>query len=169
MSVKMSKWYVMDPNCCTEGSDMCPLICGHVPSAHAFFKGEKGLLFCNWLSRCAHILVVLYEAAIVLQSKPINQFKGAATGPILSLTTNHMCLLHTLDFGICIQWSGCRNCFWLYLLLLLTLCLCRFPFHTQVMIPIRPYYRLSSLAITSVDACCLYIIIHNSMSCRTWS
>ena len=132
------------------------------------FKSKKVLLFCNWLSSCAHVLVALCEAAIVLQRKSINLFKDAATGPVLSLTTNHMCLSHSLDFGICIQWSGCRNCFWLCLLLLSTLCPCRFLFHTQVMIPARSYYRLSNLAITSVDRYCLYIIIHNSMLHKTW-
>ena len=131
---------------------------------------QKLVLFCNWLLSCTHVLVVLCEAAIVLQSKSINLFRDAATGPILSLTTNHVCLSCALDFdfGICIQWSRCRNCFWLCLLLLLTLCPCRLPFHTQVMIPTRPCYRLASLAVASVDGCCLYIIIHNSMSCRAW-
>ena len=168
ISMKMSKWCLMDPNCCTEGSDACPLICGVMPSVHAFFKGEKVLLFCNWLSRCAHVLVVLYEVAIVLQSKSINLFRDAATGQILSLATNHMCLLCSLDFGICIQWSGCMNCFWLYFLLLLILHPCRFSFHMQAMILMRYYYRLSNLDVSCVDGCCLYIIIHNSMSHRTW-
>ena len=129
---------------------------------------QNVLLFCNWLCGDAHVLVMLCEAAIVLQSQSISLFKDAVIGPILSLTTNHMCLSHCLDFGICIQWSGCRNCFLLCLLLLLTLHPCRFPFNTQVMILTRSYYRLSSLAIVSVDGCCLYIIIHNSMSCRIW-
>ena len=56
-----------------------------------FFKGEKVLLLCNWLWRCTHVLVVLCEVAIVIQSKAINLFRDAATGPILSLTINHMC------------------------------------------------------------------------------
>ena len=37
--------------------------------------------------------------------------------------------------------------------------MCRFPFHMQVMILMKSYNRLSSLTITSVDGCCLYIII----------
>ena len=93
--------------------------------AHAFyacfFKGEEVLLFCNWRSRCTHVLFVMCDTAIGLQSKSINPFKDAATGPILSLTTDHMCLLHSLDFGGCIQWSRFGNCFWLCLLLVLTL------------------------------------------------
>ena len=134
--------------------------------AHAictcFFKGE-GVIVFKWLS-VVHMLVC--GVAIVLQSKSINLFRDAATGPNLSVTKDPMCILHSLDFG-CIQWSRCRNCFWLYLLLLSTLCLCRFPFHMQDMILVRSYYRLSSLTIASVDGCCLYIIIHNSMSQRT--
>ena len=103
------------------------------------------------------------ESAIVLQSKYIKLFRDVATGPNLSLT----CLSCSLNFGG-IQWSWCWNCFWLYLLLMLTLCPCRFPFHTQDIILARSYYRLSNLAVTSVDGCCLYIIIHNSISHRTW-
>ena len=34
----------------------------------------------------------------------------------------------------------------------------------QAMILTRSYNRLSSLAVTSVDGFCLYIIIHNNMS-----
>ena len=155
----------MDPNCWTEGSDACPLICGCV-----LLQRWKLLLFCNWLSSCTCILVVLCEAAIVLQSKSINLFRDAAMGPILSLTRSHMCLSCSLNFGMCIQWSRCRNCYWLCLLLLSTLHLCRFAFHMQVMILMRSYCRLSCLAITSsVDGCCLYIIIPNSMLCRIWS
>ena len=39
------------------------------------------------------------EAAIVLQSKSIKLFSDVATGPNLSLTTDHMYLSHSLDFG----------------------------------------------------------------------
>ena len=133
-----------------------------------FFKGKKVLLFCNWRSRCAHVLFVLCEVAIVLQSKSINLFRNAATGTILSMTINHMCLSHSLDFGSYAQWSRCRNFFWLCLLLLLTVYPCRFLFHMQVMILVKSYYRLFSLAVASVDGCYLYIIIYNSISCRTW-
>ena len=57
---------------------------------HVLLQRQKVLLFCNWLSSCAHVLVVLCEVAIVLQKKSINLFRDIATGPILSLTTNHM-------------------------------------------------------------------------------
>ena len=135
---------------------------------HVLLQRWKVLLFFDWLSHCAHVLVALCEADIVLQCKSINLFRDAVTGPILSLTTSHVHSSCSLDFGISIQWSGCRKCFWLCLLLLLTLCLCKFLFHTQFMILMWSYYRVSSLAIASVDGCCLYIIIHNSMSYRSW-
>ena len=131
-----------------------------------FFKSESVIV--PWMVvSCAHVVVVLYEVATVLQSKSITVFRDTATGPNLSLTTDHMCLSCSLNFG-CIQWSRCRNCLWLCLLLLSTLHPCRCPFHMQDMILVRSYYRLSSLAITSVDGCCLYIIIHSGISCRTW-
>ena len=92
------------------------------------------------------------------QSKSIKLFRDSATGPNLSLTTDYMCLSHCLHF-ICSQWSGCMS--------VLTVSVasvdCRFLFHVQVMILTRFSYRLSSLASISVDGCCLYIIIHNSI------
>ena len=145
-----SKWHVsIDLLAC----DICACL----------FKGESVIVF-KWLS-LVHLLIC--EVAAVLQSNSIKLFRYTATGPNLSLTTDHMCLSCSLDFSF-VQWSGCRNCFWLYVLLLLTLHPCRFPFHMQNMILMRSYYRLSSLAITSVDGCCLYISIHNSILCRTW-
>ena len=59
------------------------------------FKGERVIVF-KWLS-VVHL--VMCEATIVLQSKSIKLFRDAATGPNLSLTKDHMCLLHSLDFG----------------------------------------------------------------------
>ena len=115
--------------------------------AHALcvwiFKDERVIVY-KWVS------VVMCEVAIVIQGKSIKLFRDVATGPNLSLTTDHKFLLHSPDFGS-IQWSRCRNCYRLNLLLLLTFCPCRFPFHIQVMILARSYYRLSSIAITSVD------------------
>ena len=46
---------------------------------------------CKWVS------VVMCEVAIVLQSKSIKLFRDVATGPNLSLTTNHTSLLCSLD------------------------------------------------------------------------
>ena len=132
-----------------------------------FFKGKNAIV--PWLTilwctcSCFAQLSSYYLSGAICQS-----VRDAVTGPILSLTTNHMCSSHSLGFGFPIQWSGCRNCFWLCLLLLSTLHLCRFPFHTKVMILTRSYYRLSSCAIRSVDGCFLYIIIHNSTLHRTW-
>ena len=157
----------MDQNWWTEVSGTCPLICWHVLFFACFLKGGSVIISCLIIS-CLHVVVVLCEVAIVLQSKCIRPFRDTATGLNLSLTTDHMYLLHSMDFGSSIQWSWCRNYFWLCLLLLSTLCLCRFPFHMQDMILMRSYYRLSSLAITSVDGCFLYIITHKSILHRTW-
>ena len=138
----------------------CPLICWSMPYVCASSK-LKELLCVN-----AYKWYIWWciKSAIALQSKYIKLFRDVATVP--SLTTDHMFLPHSLNFGG-VQWSGCRNCSRLNLLLLLTLHPCRFPFYMQVMILMRSYYRLSSLAVTSVDGCCLYIIIQNSISCRT--
>ena len=38
IGMKRSKWCLKDPNWWSEGSDACPLICGHMPSAHASSK-----------------------------------------------------------------------------------------------------------------------------------
>ena len=43
---------------------------------HMHLQRWKVLLFCNWLSTCAHGLVVLCEAAIVLQSKIYQSVQG---------------------------------------------------------------------------------------------
>ena len=64
-----------------------------------FFKGWSVIVF-EWLS-VVHLVVC--AEAIILQSKSIKLFRDAATGLTLSLTTDHMCLLHSLDFG-CILW-----------------------------------------------------------------
>ena len=127
------------------------------------FKDESVIVY-KWVSV---VHMVMCEAIIVLQSKSIKLFRDVTTGPNLSLTTDHIFLMHSLDFGG-IQWSRCRNCSRLNLLLLSTLLPCRFPFHMQVIILARSYYSMSSLVIASVDGCCLYIIIHNSTPCKTW-
>ena len=150
----MSTCCLMDPIRSKWCISIDPLACA---ICTCFFKGKRVIVF-KWLSV---VYMVVCEAAIVLQSKSIKLLSNVATGPNLSLTTDHMCLLHSLDFG-CIQWSRCRNCFRQYLLLLSTLHPCRFPIHMQDMILMRSYYRLS------VDGCCLYIIIHKSISHRAW-
>ena len=60
------------------------------------FKGERVIVF-KWLSV---VLLVMCEVAIVLQSKSIKLFRDVATGPNLSLTTDHMCLLCSLDLVV---------------------------------------------------------------------
>ena len=141
-SVNRSKWCLMDP---VRGKWCISIDLLACAISACFFKGNKVVLF-KWLS-IVHMVVC--EVAIVLQSKSIKLFKDAATGPNLSLTTDHMCLLCSLDFGG-IKLSGCRNCFWLYLLLPSTLCPCRFLFHMQDMIFMRSHYRMFSFAIASV-------------------
>ena len=118
-------------------------------------KGDR-VIVLKWLS-VVHL--VKWEVAIVLQSKSIKLFRDVATGPDQSLATDHMFSLCFLDSGG-IQGSRCRNCFRQCLLLLSTLHPCRFPFHMQDIILARSYYRQSSLAVASVDGCCLHIIIH---------
>ena len=131
-------------------------LCVHAICAW-FFKGEQLLLFCNLVK-------------LLLSFKVNGSFMcgGCDWSDPKSCNRWYVQLLCSLDFGYCIQWSRCRNSFCLCLLLLLTLCPGRFLFYTQVMILMRSYYRLSSLAITSVDGCYFYIIIHNSILCRTW-
>ena len=72
-------------------SEVCgayPLIWWHVPYVCASSK-VKGVIIFKWLS-VVHLVVC--EVAIALQSKSIKLFKGVATGPSLSLTTEHMWL-----------------------------------------------------------------------------
>ena len=159
-SVNVSIWCLIDPIKSKWHMSIDLLAC---TICTCIFRGKR-LIVCKWVSV---VHMVMCEVAIVLQSKSIKLFRDVATGPNLSLTTYHMFLLHSLDFAG-IQWSRSRNCFRLYLLLLLTLHPCRFLFQMQVMILTRSYYRLSSLAIPSVDRCCLYTIIHNIILHRTW-
>ena len=61
-----------------------------MPYACASSKGERVIVY-KWLS-VVHL--VMCEVAIVLQSKSIKLFRDVATGPNLSLTTDHMFLVH---------------------------------------------------------------------------
>ena len=140
-SINVSKWCLIDPvksKWCVSLDLLACAIC------MCIFKGETVTVY-KWLSL---VHLVMCEVAIVPQSKSIKLFRDVTTGPNLSLTADHIFLSHSLDFGG-VQWSRCRNCSRFNLLFLLTLCPCRFPFHTQVMILLRSYYRLSSLAIAS--------------------
>ena len=58
-------------------------------------KGER-VIVCKSVSV---VHMVMCEVAIVLQSKSIKLFRDVATGPNLILTTDHMFLLCSLDFG----------------------------------------------------------------------
>ena len=59
------------------------------------FKGGIVIVF-KWLSV---VYLVMCEAAILLQSKSIKLFRDVATDLNLSLTTDHMFLSCSLDFG----------------------------------------------------------------------
>ena len=120
ISMKRSKWCLMDPNWWTEVSDACPLIYGCMPSVCTFSK-VKVLLFFDWLS-VVHMLWLCCVKHLLSFTVSLSIcFRDVATGPNLSLTTDHMYLSCSLDIGMFIQWSRCRNCFWLCLLLLSTL------------------------------------------------
>ena len=58
-------------------------------------QNERVIVY-RWVS-VVHL--VMCEVAIVLQSKSIKLFRDVATGPNVSLTTDHMFLSHSLDFG----------------------------------------------------------------------
>ena len=90
-----------------------------------------------------------------------------ASGQILSLAKIYLILLHSLDFCFGGQWLGCRNCFWQDWLLTMTLQPCCLSFNVQDIMLMRSY-RFLNHAATSADGCCLYIIIHNSMSWWDW-
>ena len=156
-------WGLMDPIWWIEVSGMYPLIVGVC---------HMCMILQRWncyIALNGYQLWICDSGAVWSGYCPISiqLFRGAATGKNLSLITDHKCLSHSLDFG-CIQRSRYRNWFWWCLLHLLTLHPCRFPLHMQDMILMRSYYRLPSLAITSVDWCCLYIIICISILHRTW-
>ena len=77
---------------------MYPLICWHLP--YVCVSSKVRVLLC---SSGYQLYTWWYvKAAIVLQSKSIKLFRDAATGPNLSLTTDHIYLSCSLEFG-CIQ------------------------------------------------------------------
>ena len=83
----------------------------------------------------------------------------------LSLTTEVLCISVFPEFWKYLPMILVQEL--LHLLLTLTLCLCRYMLYMPAMILAR-YCRLLGLAITSVDGCCLYIIIHNCILHGTW-
>ena len=137
----------------------CPLISWCKPYVCASSKWSRVL--------CISGVSIDVRSGYCPSNKSTKLYRDVANGPNLCLTTDHMSLSCSLQFGV-IQWSCCRKCIGQNLLLLLTLCPCRFSLNMQVMILVRSYYILSSLAVTSVDGCSLYIIIHNSILHRTW-
>ena len=141
-------------------SGACPLICWCLSYVHVSSKMKELMCVNGYL--WWHVKWLLY-----FKVSPSNCLGDVVIGPNLSLSTDHMSLSYSLDFDG-VQWSRCRTCSGLNLLLLSTLHPCRFPFYMQVIILMRSDYRLSSLAVTSVYGCCLYIVIHNSILHRSW-
>ena len=82
----------------------------------------------------------------------------------LSLVAEVMTFLCPLDFGWFFQWPLYRDFQWLWLLLTLTLWPCT---RHSIAILMRSC-RFGFLAITSIDGCYLYIIIHNCILHVTW-
>ena len=157
--INVSKWCLNDP-VRSKWHVSIDLLAHAICTCH--FKGERSMV-CKWVLL---VHLVMFEMAIVLQSKSIKLFRDVATGPNLSLTTDHMFLLCSLDFGH-IQWSGCRNC------LDCICCLCWLSVHAGSHSIWRLWFSQGltigfQSTITSVDGCCLYIIIHNSVLHRTW-
>ena len=62
---------------------------------HVHLQRLKGIVY-KWLSV---VYLVMCEVAIVLQDESIKLFRDVTTGPNLSLATDHMFLLTSLDFG----------------------------------------------------------------------
>ena len=130
----------------------------------------------NWVLICVLLKLIVYSRD---HSKccgikgdiicPYYQFESRchASGQILSLKMSHLALPHSLNFDFGGQWSGCRNCFWQDQLLTMTLCPCSLLLNVQDMILVGSY-RFLNCTSTSVDGCCLYIIIHNGMSWWDW-
>ena len=84
-SMNVSKWCLMDPirSKWHESLDLLACaICAWI------FKGER-VIVSKWLSV---VYLVMCEVAIVLQSKSIKLLRDVATGPNLSLTTDHIFL-----------------------------------------------------------------------------
>ena len=115
-SVNGSIWSLVDPSWWTEVSGMYPLICWCMPlqrqKCYCVLNGYQ-LYTCGgsgvWSNYCP--------------SKQVYQtvFRDSATGPNISLTTDHICLLCSLDFG-CVQWSR-----WKELLLTVPIASVNFP------------------------------------------
>ena len=140
------------------GCDDPRLLYGHMSfdvQVHAicvlFFKVEPRLLTSN----CVKWLLLVKEHLSIhaglcnIWSNP-KSYNGYYV---------HFCVLWILEVDSNDPHAGTTNdC----LLLISTLHLCRYLLHMQVMILARSCGLLGS-AITSVDGCCLYIIIHNSI------
>ena len=136
------------------GLDDPKLLLGHVSfdgQVHAiwvlYFKGEQvAIVIQNTLINSC------WGCNIWSDPKSYNRYSVHFCIPwILEVDSNDPCAGTTYDYFCCF----CQ------------LCLCRYTLHMQVRILTRSC-GLFDPAITSVDGCCLYIIIHNSTLHRTW-
>ena len=116
-------------------------------------------------SRPCAIDVQLCEVAIAIQDTSIKSSWGVISGPILSLTTDIVYISVFPGFWKWIPMIHMQEL--LMTASTVSLCPCRYSLHTQVMILMRSC-GLVGPAITSVEGCCLYIIIHNSILHGTW-
>ena len=117
--------------------------------------GSSCVFLWNWLSIQEIILSSVGSKGLYVLYRA--ESRCLASGQILSLATSHLTLHHSLDFGFGGKSSGCRNCFWQDWLA------CSLLFNVQDMILLGSC-RFLNRASTSLDGCCLYIIIHNGMS-----
>ena len=155
------KWCLMNSNWWTVVSGVCTLICCHMPYA----SSKVTVVLClngYWL----------YTWQCV---KWLMSFKASLSNclGILQLEQTYVwketiCAYHIPWILVVFNDPDAWTAFKLCLFLLWTLFPCRFLFHIQDMILTRSYYILSTLATASVDGCCLYIMIHSSVSYRTW-
>ena len=108
-----------------------PFICWCMPYVHASSKVKEALCLngYQWYTWWCVKWLLSFKTSLSYCLGMLQMFQTC-------LSTDPHLLIHSLDVGG-IQWSRCRNCFWLYLLFLLTLSPCRFWFHIQDMILVR--------------------------------
>ena len=130
----------------------------HMPSVYCSSKRNKGYEAMKVLSGYCHSMDTPIKQTLGYcmwcDPKSYNKYYVHFCVPwILEVIANDPCA-GTINYCFCCSYQ-------------LSI-LCRYMLHMH-----RPWFsvrscRLLSLAITSVDGCCLYIIIHNCIFCGTW-
>ena len=121
-----------------------------------FFKVEHVIFMSNCVKQLLSFKVCLsIHVGVVI------------SGLILSLTTDIMYISMFPGFWKWMPKIHMQELLMTVSAALLTLPPCRYSLHMQAMILMRSC-GLFDPAITSVDGCCLYIIIHNGILCGTW-